>query len=155
MAEVFGGKKRGLVESLFVATKMVDFVPEGGGGKSVVKVGGLIFRDELFESPNRGQWDLSDTRTRLPWEGVGILVDPEAHDEVRYQWKRLMESVVQGGRFPVWVIRYAVTTGAKDTFRGLLKEVEVASDLYLEFFGAALEGTVFRPAPPAKGKGSS
>ena len=108
----------GLVYSLFVPTKMVDFKPEGQA-EYIVKVTGLKFEGALFTLSNRGVWDLKDTRTRLPWGGFSLLVDPVAHEAYRAAWRDAMASVLETASFPCWHIGYKLSDRKDDTFKGV------------------------------------
>ena len=139
----------GLVYSLFVPTKMVDFKPEGQA-EYIVKVTGLKFEGALFTLSNRGVWDLKDTRTRLPWGGFSLLVDPVAHEAYRAAWRDAMASVLETASFPCWHIGYKLSDRKDDTFKGVGLSVSKRDDLMLAFEGGALKESVFRPSQAVK-----
>lgn len=152
--ETLFSDKRGVVTTLYVPTKFTDFVPKEGNpeGKSIVKVGGIAIEDSLFISGNRGQWDLKDTRTRLPWGGMGLLVEPEAHAAFRAAWLEAMGWVINVGQFPVWVVGYRMREGAAETYKARGVSVALADGLQLGFSGARLGQSVFASGPPSVDK---
>ena len=132
---------RGLVETLFVPLRFIDF--KSDDGKEIVKVEGVVLDDELFVSENRGVWDAGDTRTKWPWSQSGFVVERESHDLFRAAWRETANAVVRDGGFPVWRLRYRLVDGAKDTFRGRGVRVEIGIGLTLQFVGEAMADSVF------------
>ena len=111
---------------------------------------GLKLNGDLFTSPNRGQWDLKDTRTRVPWSGFALLVDQVAHDSFRVAWKDAMASVIQAAAFPVWKVGYRLSDRKDDMLKPSGVSVVPLADLMLAFEGGLLKDSVFRPSSAVK-----
>ena len=137
---------RGVVSALYVPVRLIDFVPQDGGGKSIVKVNGLAFDDDLFLSSSRSAWDPGDPRARLPWSSMGLLIEPEAHDVFRSAWREAVAGVISVGEFPVWVVGYRLVGSTNDSYRARGVSLAIDDELRLSFAGARLAESVFADA---------